>query len=126
MPELPSDMQITPRRPARTSSGLVDEPGRYRAAALFGVVGDVVPGDVRVAGVADVVDLQAGAEVGEAGEPVVGRQAVQALLLVLVVRPGPAALGAKARRVVPARRAGRGKMAITIGSDSSEMSTVAT
>jgi hypothetical protein len=109
MPELPSDMQITPRRPARTSSGLVDEPGRYRAAALFGVVGDVVPGDVRVAGVADVVDLQAGAEVGEAGEPVVGRQAVQALLLVLVVRPGPAALGAKARRVVPARRAGRGE-----------------
>src|SRR6516165_3319840 len=45
--------------------GLVDEPGRDRAAALGGVVGDVVPGDVRVAGVGDVVDLQPGAEVGE-------------------------------------------------------------
>src|SRR5215831_5658410 len=38
--------------------GLVDERGRYRAAPLCGVVGDVVAGDVRVAGVADVVDLQ--------------------------------------------------------------------
>jgi hypothetical protein len=30
--------------------GLVDEPGRYGAAALCGVVGDVVAGDVRVVG----------------------------------------------------------------------------
>src|SRR5215471_19137583 len=89
--------------------GLVDEPGRYWAAALCGVVGDVVAGDVRVAGVGDVVDLQAGAEVGEVDAPVVGCQAVQALLLVLVVRAGPAALGAKARRVVAARRPGRGE-----------------
>src|SRR5215470_9481553 len=89
--------------------GLVDERGRDGAAALLGVVGDVVPGDVRVAGVADVVDLQAGVEVGEVDKPVVGRQAVQALLLVLVVRPGPAALGAKARRVVAPGRPGRGE-----------------
>src|SRR5215471_5693276 len=89
--------------------GLVDEPGRYWAAALCGVVGDVVPHDVGVAGVGDVVDLQAGAEVGQVDQPVVGGQAVQALLLVLVVRPGPAALGAKARRVVAAWRAGRGE-----------------
>src|SRR5215472_7848442 len=89
--------------------GLVDELGRYGAAALLGVVGDVVAGDVRVAGVGDVVDLQAGAEVGEVDQPVVGGQAVQALLLVLVVRPGPAALGAKARRVVTGRRPGLGK-----------------
>src|SRR5262249_40257330 len=74
-----------------------------------GVVGDVVPGDVRVVGVGDVVDLQAGAEVGEVDGPVVGGQAGQALLLVLVVRPGPAALGAKARRVVPGRWPGRGE-----------------
>src|SRR5215471_1891954 len=85
--------------------GLVDELGRDGAAALGGVVGDVVAGDVGVVGVGDVVDLQAGAEVGEVDQPVVGGQAVQALLLVLVVRPGPAALGAKARRVVPGRRA---------------------
>src|SRR5215469_10863508 len=65
--------------------GLVDEFGRYGAAALLGVVGDVEPHDVRVVGVADVVDLQAGVEVGEVDKPVVGRQAVQALLLVLVV-----------------------------------------
>ena len=45
--------------------GLVDERGRDRAAALGGVVGDVVAGDVRVVGVGDVVDLQAGVEVGE-------------------------------------------------------------
>src|SRR5215475_5310492 len=42
--------------------GLVDELGRDGAAALCGVVGDVVAGDVRVG---DVVDLQAGVEVGE-------------------------------------------------------------
>src|SRR5262249_35354138 len=74
-----------------------------------GVIGDVVAGDVRVAGVGDVVDLQAGVEVGEVDQAVVGCQAVQALLLVLVVRPGPAALGAKARRVVPSRGPGRGE-----------------
>src|SRR5262249_24228691 len=89
--------------------GLVDELGRYGPAALCGVVGDVVAGDVRVVGVADVVDLQAGVEVGEVHQPVVGGQAVQALLLVLVVRAGPAALGAKARRVVAAGRPGRGE-----------------
>src|SRR6516225_11646503 len=53
--------------------GLVDELGRYGPAALLGVVGDVVAGDVRVVGVADVVDLQAGVEVGEVHQPVVGR-----------------------------------------------------
>src|SRR5215467_2087722 len=74
-----------------------------------GVVGDVVAGDVRVVGVDDVVDLQAGVEVGEVHQPVVGRQAGQALLLVLVVRPGPAALGAKARRVVTLGGPGRGE-----------------
>src|SRR6516164_891910 len=89
--------------------GLVDQLGRDGPAALGGVIGDVVAGDVRVAGVADVVDLQPGAEVGEVRIPVVGGQAGQALLLVLVVRPGPAALGAKARRVVAGRRAGRGE-----------------
>src|SRR6516164_5257459 len=89
--------------------GLVDQLGRDGPAALGGVIGDVVAGDVRVAGVADVVDLQAGAEVGEVDKPVVGGQAGQALLLVLVVRAGPAALGAKARRVVAGRRAGRGE-----------------
>src|SRR5215467_11110377 len=100
--------------------GLVDELGRYGPAALGGVVGDEVPGDVRVAGVGDVVDLQAGVEVGEVHSPVVGGQAGQALLLVLVVRAGPAALGAKARRVVTLGGAGRGERAIRIGSDSSE------
>ena len=45
--------------------GLVDECGRDGAAALGGVVGDVVAGDVRVVGVGDVVDLQVGVEVGE-------------------------------------------------------------
>src|SRR6516162_689309 len=89
--------------------GLVDELGRDGPAALCGVVGDEVAGDVRVAGVAAVVDLQAGAEVGEVDQPVVGGQAVQALLLVLVVRAGPAALGAKAGRVVSAWRAGLGE-----------------
>src|SRR5262249_37963251 len=89
--------------------GLVDELGRYWAAALLGVIGDEVPGDVRVVGIADVVDLQAGVEVGEIDVPVVGRQAVQALLLVLVVRPEPAALLAEARGVVTVRRAGLGK-----------------
>src|SRR5215467_2965475 len=82
--------------------GLVDELGRYWAAALLGVVGDVVAGDVGVVGVGDVVDLQAGVEVGEVHKPVVGCQAVQTLLLVLVVRAGPAALGAKAGGVVAA------------------------
>jgi hypothetical protein len=105
--------------------GLVDEPGRYRPATLRRVVGDEEPGDVRVAGVADVVDLQAGAEVGEVDVPVVGRQAVQALLLVLVVRAEPAALGAEARGVVPRGGRGWGNRAIRIGSDSLEMSTVA-
>src|SRR6516225_6265979 len=45
--------------------GLVDELGRDGAAALGGVVGDVVAGDVGVVGVGDVVDLQAGVEVGQ-------------------------------------------------------------
>jgi hypothetical protein len=45
--------------------GLVDEFGGDGAAALGRVVGDVVAGDVRVVGVGDVVDLQAGVEVGE-------------------------------------------------------------
>ena len=45
--------------------GLVDELGRDGPAALCRVVGDVVAGDVRVVGVGDVVDLQAGVEVGE-------------------------------------------------------------
>src|SRR5215475_16035642 len=89
--------------------GLVDELGGDGAAALGGVVGDVVAGDVRVAGVADVVDLQARAEVGEVHVLVVGGQAGQALLLVLVVRAEPAALGAKARRVVAGRRPGLGE-----------------
>src|SRR6516164_3192224 len=89
--------------------GLVDQLGRDGPAALGGVIGDVVAGDVRVAGVGDVVDLQAGAEVGQVDQPVVGRQAGQALLLVLVVRPEPAALVAEARRVVAGRRAGRGE-----------------
>src|SRR5215831_16023870 len=71
--------------------GLVDELGRYWAAAFLGVIGNEVRGDVRVVGIADVVDLQAGVEVGEIDVAVVGRQAVQALLLVLVVRPEPAA-----------------------------------
>ena len=52
--------------------GLVDELGRDGAAALCRVVGDVVAGDVRVVGVGDVVDLQAGVEVGEVDVPVVG------------------------------------------------------
>src|SRR5215472_5530141 len=68
--------------------GLVDELGRDGAAALGRVVGDVV---------------------AEVDGPVVGGQAGQALLLVLVVRAGPAALGAKARRVVTLRGAGRGE-----------------
>src|SRR5262249_25579907 len=89
--------------------GLVDELRRYWAAAFLGVIVDEVPGDVRVVGIADVVDLQAGVEVGEIDVPVVGRQTVQALLLVLVVRPEPAALPAKARGVVTVRRAGLGK-----------------
>src|SRR5262249_35994036 len=89
--------------------GLVDELGRYGAAALCRVVGDVVPGDMRVVGVGDVVDLQAGVEVGEVDVPVVGCQAGQALLLVLVVRAGPAALGAKAGGVVAGRGPGRGE-----------------
>src|SRR5262249_43239153 len=89
--------------------GLVDELGRYGPAAFGRVVGDVVAGDVRVAGVGDVVDLQAGVEVGEVDQPVVGGQAGQALLVVLVVRAGPAALGAETGRVVPGRRAGRGE-----------------
>src|SRR5262249_49023338 len=72
-------------------------------------VGYGVAGDGRVVGVGDVVDLQAGVEVGEVHQPVVGRQAGQALLLVLVVRAGPAALGAKARRVVPLGGPGRGE-----------------
>src|SRR5262249_61436007 len=55
--------------------GLVDELGRDGAAALGRVVGDVVAGDVRVAGVGDVVDLQAGVEVGEGGGLVGGGQA---------------------------------------------------
>jgi len=42
---------------------------------------------VRVVGIVDVVDLQAGVEVGEIDVPVVRRQAVEALLLVLVVGP---------------------------------------
>ena len=45
--------------------GLVDELGRDGAAALLGVVGDEEADDVRVVEVADVVDLQAGVEVGE-------------------------------------------------------------
>src|SRR5215471_10716605 len=53
--------------------GLVDELGRYRAASFLGVIGDEVPGDVRVVGIADVVDLQAGVEVGEIDVPVVRR-----------------------------------------------------
>src|SRR5215467_4781409 len=53
--------------------GLVDELGRNGPAPLLRVVGDEVPGDVRVAGVGDVVDLQAGVEVGEVDVPVVGR-----------------------------------------------------
>src|SRR5215468_12054762 len=89
--------------------GLVDELGGDGAAALLGVVGDVVAGDVGVVGVGDVVDLQAGVEVGEVHQPVVGGQAVQALLLVLVVRAGPAALGAKARGVVAHRGPGLGE-----------------
>src|SRR5215813_8731943 len=89
--------------------GLVDERGGDGAAALGGVVGDVVAGDVRVAGVGDVVKIQAGVEVGEVEGPVVGGQAGQAQLLVLVVRAGPAALGAKARRVVTFRGPGRGE-----------------
>src|SRR5215813_10884829 len=89
--------------------GLVDERGGDGPAALGGVVGDVVAGDVRVAGVGDVVDLQAGVEVGEVDGPVVGRQAGQALLLVLVVRPEPAALGAEARGVVALGGPGRGE-----------------
>ena len=53
--------------------GLVDELGGDGAAALCGVVGDVVAGDVGVVGVGEVVDLQAGVEVGEVDQPVVGR-----------------------------------------------------
>src|SRR5215470_3639010 len=89
--------------------GLVDECGGDGAAALGRVVGDVVAGDVRVVGVGDVVDLQAGVEVGEVDVSVVGGQAGLALLLVLVVRPGPAALLAEAGGVVPGRGAGRGE-----------------
>src|SRR5215468_2254584 len=89
--------------------GLVDERGGDGAAALGGVVGDVVAGDVRVVGVGDVVDLQAGVEVGEVDGLVVGGQAGQALLLVLVVRADPAALGAKAGGVVAFRGPGRGE-----------------
>src|SRR5215831_6182158 len=89
--------------------GLVDERGGDGAAALGGVVGDVVAGDVRVVGVGDVVDLQAGVEVGEVDGLVVGGQAGQALLLVLVVRAGPAALGAEAGGVVTGRGPGRGE-----------------
>src|SRR5262249_5679323 len=89
--------------------GLVDELGRDGAAALGGVVGDVVAGDVRVAGGGDVVDLQAGVEVGEADGAVGSGHAGQALLRVVVVRAGPAALGAKARRVVAGRGPGRGE-----------------
>ena len=49
--------------------GLVDELGGYWAAAFFGVIGDEEPGDVRVVRVGDVVDLQAGVEVGEVEVP---------------------------------------------------------
>src|SRR5262249_48951332 len=89
--------------------GLVDELGRNRPAALLGVVGDEEPGDMRGGGGAGVVRWPSGTEVGEVDVPVVGRQAVQALLLVLVVRPEPAALGAEARGVVAAGQPGRGK-----------------
>src|SRR5262249_41874904 len=62
-----------------------------------------------VGGGGEVVDLQAGVEVGEVDGLVVGGQAGQALLLVLVVRAGPAAFGAKAGGVVAGRGAGRGE-----------------
>src|SRR5215471_15563400 len=58
--------------------GLVDERGRDGAAARGGVVGDVVAVDVRVVEVGDVVVLQAGVEVGEVDQLVVGGQAGQA------------------------------------------------
>src|SRR5262249_8241692 len=48
--------------------------------------------DEWIPGVAHVIDLEAGVEVGEVHEPVVGCEAVQALLLVLVVRAESAAL----------------------------------
>src|SRR5215470_10015372 len=100
---------MTPRRSTRTSWAWWTSVAGMGPRRWVGVVGDVVAGDVRVVGVGDVVDLQAGVEVGEVDVPVVGGQAGQALLLVLVVRAGPAALGAKARRVVTAWRPGRGE-----------------
>src|SRR5215470_5417556 len=100
---------MTPRRSTRTSWAWWTSVAGMGPRRWVGVVGDVVAGDVRVVGVGDVVDLQAGVEVGEVDQLVVGGQAVQALLLVLVVRAGPAALGAKARRVVAGRGPGRGE-----------------
>src|SRR5215472_16511455 len=117
---------MTPRRSTRTSWAWWTSVAGMGPRRWVGVVGDVVAGDVRVVGVGDVVDLQAAVEVGKVDVPVVGGQAGQALLLVLVVRAGPAALGAKAGRVVAGRGPGRGNRAIRIGSVSSEMSTVAT
>src|SRR5262245_12254585 len=98
---------MTPRRSTRTSSAWWTRSAG--AAARGGVSGDVLAGEVRVVGVGDVRDRQAGGEVGEGHQPVVGGQAVQALLLVLVVRAGPAGLGAKARGVVAPGGAGRGE-----------------
>jgi hypothetical protein len=48
--------------------GLVDELGGDRPAALVGVISDEVPGDVRVVGVADVVDLQAGVSTADVAD----------------------------------------------------------
>src|SRR5262249_10858823 len=89
--------------------GLVDELGGDGAAALGGGVGDGVGGGGRVVGVGGGGDLEAGVEVGGVDGRVAGGQAGQALLLVLVVRAGPAALGAKAGGVVAFRGPGRGE-----------------
>src|SRR5215471_14323371 len=72
--------------------GLMDEFAWNRSGALFGVVWDVVGIDEWITGVAHVIDLEAGVEVREVHEPIVGCEAIQALLLVLVVWTGSTTL----------------------------------
>src|SRR5215510_8056706 len=80
--------------------GLMDELARNRSSALFGVVRDEVGIDEWIPGVAHVVDLEAGVEVREVHEPIIGCEATQALLLVLVVGAESTALLDEAAGVV--------------------------
>src|SRR5262252_6720489 len=85
--------------------GLMNELARNRSDALFGVVWDVVRIDERITGVAHVIDLEASVEVREVHVPIVGRETIQALLLVLVVGADSTALLDEAGRAVGLRRA---------------------